>query len=184
MATRGTNAIVRGDYAPTWRQFHTGNNCMSADLFRTVGGFDESYKRAEDDEFGARLELHGCRFHFLPSALAYHYPHRTMESWLAIPRQYAYYTVVLDRAYPQLGYLADRKRELAGSNPLLRIARTVAGGPARTAAAVKLATTIARLTHRFRLDALTLSALSLAFDLNFVEALRAAEAQPSEPSRT
>ncbi|HWL42383.1 MAG TPA: glycosyltransferase [Ilumatobacter sp.] len=176
MATRGTNAMVRGDYTPTWRQFHTGNNCMSVDLFRAVGGFDESYQRAEDDELGARLEMHGVRFHFLPSALAYHYPHRSLESWLAIPRAYAHYTVVLDRDYPQLGYLATRKRELAGSNRLLRGARTLFGGTRRTEVVVRLATTFARLTHRARLDPLTLRALSLAYDLNFAGALRAAEA--------
>ena len=123
MATRGTNAILRGDYVPTWRQFHTGNNCMSVELFRAVGGFDESYKRLEDDEFGLRLNEYGCEFRFVPAALAWHYSNRSLEAWLAIPRAYAYYAVVLDRAYPQEGFLDQRKSELQQSKLVLRMAR-------------------------------------------------------------
>ncbi len=37
-------------FAPTWRQFHTGNNCLPTATFRKAGGFNESFKRAEDDE--------------------------------------------------------------------------------------------------------------------------------------
>lgn len=182
MATRGTNALVRGDYAPMWRQFHTGNNCMATALFREVGGFDESFKRAEDDEFGLRLDQHGCRFRFLPAALAYHYSNRSLEAWLSIPRAYAHYTVVIDRQYPQVGYLRDRHDELNVSNPLLHLARAVCGGTRRTTAATRLAVAIAVLAHRIRLTSVTMAALSMAYDLNFVDALRKAEAAMPAPS--
>jgi GT2 family glycosyltransferase len=177
MAERGTNAIVAGHYVPTWRQFHTGNNCMSVDLFRAVGGFDETYKRAEDDEFGLRLHEHGCRFHFIPAALAYHYSNRSLEAWLVIPRAYAYYTVLIDRRYPHIGYLRERKAELAQSNALLRLARKVAGGERRTRAVAGLAVAVARTSHRLKLTAVTLPALSLAFDLHFIDSLRTSEAE-------
>lgn len=174
MGTRGTNAIIRGDYAPTWRQFHTGNNCLPRRVFEAVGGFDETFLRAEDDELGARLHEYGCRFHFVPSALAWHYSRRSLEAWLEIPRAYAHYTVVIDRMYPHLGYLAQRQRELTMSNPLLRAARRLAGGARRTRVAVAVAVRIALVAHRVRATPITMSALSMAYDLSFADAFRTA----------
>ncbi|NNE11591.1 MAG: glycosyltransferase family 2 protein [Ilumatobacter sp.] len=174
MATRGTNAIVRGDYQPTWRQFHTGNNCLPRHVFEAVGGFDETFLRAEDDEFGARLHDHGCRFHFVPSAIAWHYSNRSLESWLEIPRAYAHYTVLIDRMYPHLGYLEQRRAELGASNSLLRIARRLAAGPRRTRIAVAAAVRIAAFAHVVKATPITMRALSMAYDLNFVDAFRTA----------
>lgn len=177
MATRGTNAIVRGDYEPTWRQFHTGNNCLARAVFEAVGGFDETFLRAEDDELGARLHEYGCRFHFVPSALAWHYSNRSLEAWLEIPRAYAHYTVVIDAMYPHFGYLDRRLVELGQSNPLALVARRLAGGPRRTALAVGAAVRIAQVAHRLGITPVTLNALSMAYDLSFVGALRQAIAE-------
>jgi glycosyltransferase involved in cell wall biosynthesis len=181
MATRGTNALVRGDYTMTWRQFHTGNNCMPTDLFRAVGGFDESFKRLEDDEFGLRIHEEGCEFRFLPSALAWHYSNRTLEAWLAIPRGYAHYTVLMDRRYPDSGYLATRKRELARSNVLIRMVRAAAGGPRRTRLGVGIATGVGRASHKLGLTPITMAAFSLAFDLTYCESMRETEASDVQP---
>ena len=175
MATRGTNAIVRGDYEPTWRNFHTGNNCLPREVFNAVGGFDETFLRAEDDEFGIRLHEYGCRFRFVPSALAWHYPNRSRAAWLEVPRAYAHYTVVIDQMYPHLEYLSHRHRELQASHALLRLLRGLAGGERRTAIAVRVAMRLAEISHRMRLNGVTLGALSVAYDLNYVDALRLAE---------
>jgi GT2 family glycosyltransferase len=181
MATRGTIALVRGDYEITWRQFHTGNNCMPRALFEAVGGFDESFKRLEDDEFGLRIHEEGCEFRFVPAALAWHYSSRSLEAWLAIPRGYAHYTVLMDRRYPQAGYLEARKWELSQSNALVRAARVVAGGPRRTRLAVRAATGLGSLTHRIGLTPVTMAAFSLAFDLTYVQSMRDTEASDEQP---
>lgn len=181
MGTRGTNALVRGDYEITWRQFHTGNNCMPTDLFRAVGGFDESFKRLEDDEFGFRIHEEGCEFRFVPSALAWHYSNRSLDAWLSIPKGYAHYTVLMDRRYPRSDYLEIRKRELAQSNALIRFARRVAAGPRRTKVAVAVATRLGRVSHRLQLEGVTMAALSLAFDLTYVESMRETEASDIQP---
>jgi glycosyltransferase involved in cell wall biosynthesis len=175
MATRGTNALVRGDYVMTWRQFHTGNNCMPVELFKRLGGFDEGFRRAEDDELGMRLEEAGCEFRFVPAALAYHYADRSLEAWLAIPRGYGHYAVVMDRRFPQEGFLADRKAELARSHPLMRAVRTAARGPRRTKAAVSLAVNLGQLAYRARLTKVAMAGFSLAYDLSYSEAIREAE---------
>lgn len=176
MATRGTNALVRGDYSMTWRQFHTGNNAMPVDLFRKIGGFDETFKRSEDDELGLRLEELGCEFRFLPAALAYHYGDRSLAAWLAIPRGYGQYAVEMDRMVPQEGFLAARKRELAHSHPLMRAVRAVAGGRRRTALAVSATVSLGQALFRVRLTRLSMAAFSIAYDLSYCEAMREAEA--------
>jgi GT2 family glycosyltransferase len=172
MATKGTNSVLRGDYVPSCRHFHTGNNCISVALFRQAGGFDETYKRLEDDEFGLRLDELGCKLHFVPAALAWHYPDRSLEAWLKIPRAYAYYTVMLDRRYPSYGYLADEEGALSRKNALLRIARSLLTGRRRTPVVVHLAARVGCLAHRLRLTPITLAMMSLAYDLNFSDALR------------
>ena len=75
-----------------------------------MGGFDESFKRAEDDELGLRLHRYGCRFHFEPEAIAWHYSNRSLEAWLAIPRAYAHYDIVMDRQYPDLRLAGSASR--------------------------------------------------------------------------
>ena len=66
--------MITGKYAPTARQFYTGNASLAAKWLRRAGGFDESFKRAEDIELVYRLEDMGLRFHFNPQAIGYHYP--------------------------------------------------------------------------------------------------------------
>jgi GT2 family glycosyltransferase len=178
MATKGTNAVLRGDYVPTCRHFHTGNNCISVALFREAGGFDETYKRLEDDEFGLRLDELGCKLHFVPAALAWHYPDRSLEAWLKVPRAYAFYTVMLDRRYPDYGYLAGQEYVLRTRNPLLRLARSLLSGHRRTPLAVRLTVGIGCLAHRLRLTPITMAMMSLAWDLNFNDALRETLANP------
>lgn len=178
MATRGTNAVLRGDYVPNCRQFHTGNNCISVELFRSAGGFDETYKRLEDDEFGLRLNELGCKLHFVPAALAWHYPSRSLDAWMAIPRAYAYYTVLLDRRYPDYGYLADQVGALGRSHGLLRVARALLAGRRRTQVAVRFAVGVGCLAHRMRVTPVTLAMMSLAYDLNFSDSLRETLANP------
>jgi len=184
MATRGTNAILRGDYVPTCQQFHTGNNCMSVALFREAGGFDESYKRLEDDEFGLRLNEMGCTLRFLPSALAWHYSNRSLEAWVAIPRAYAFYTVQLDAQYPSQRYLEIREADRRRSNVLLRAARALLTGRWRTPSAVGFAVGVGRFAHRLRLTPVTMAAMSLAYDLSYTDSLRETLSEPRPEPRS
>lgn len=82
------SAMRRGDWAPTARQFYTGNASLSRSVFIDSGGFDERYRRAEDIELAFRLADRGLRFSFDFAARALHYPQRSFESWLSIPEQY------------------------------------------------------------------------------------------------
>jgi GT2 family glycosyltransferase len=172
-AKKEADNLMMGSYRVSWRQFHTGNNCLPRAVFEAVGGFDESFKRAEDDELGLRLHRHGCRFHFEPEAIAWHYSNRTLEAWLAIPRAYAHYDVVMDRQYPDLRWLERKVAEHDARRLPLRLIRRALGGPRRTALGVRGAVALGQLTYRVGMTDLSMAAFSAAYDLSYSDALRA-----------
>jgi GT2 family glycosyltransferase len=171
--------LARGVWPVTWRNFHTGNNCLSTALFRAVGGFDESFKRAEDDEFALRLDAYGCTFRFQPAAIAWHYSHRTLQAWLQIPRSYAVYNYRLDRLHPEVGFMVKHKRELQARHPALRAVRQVFVRPPLTRQAVQTSVVIARLLYRIGLLRASMAALSAAYDFSYTDALRRIEQHDS-----
>lgn len=178
-AKREADNLLAGVWPVTWRQFHTGNNCFSTALFRQVGGFDEDFKRAEDDELALRLSQRGCTFHFQPAAIVWHYPERTREAWLRIPRSYAVYNHRLDRLHPEIRFMEMHKRELETRHPALRAVRRVLGRRPFTAPAVQATVDLAQLLFRAGLVRLSMAALSAAYDFSYTDALRRIEEQDS-----
>ena len=172
--------MERGDYAPTWRQFFTGNASVSRTAFLEAGGFDESLRRAEDVELALRMSLNGCRFEFLPRATGWHYAHRTRASWLAIPRQYAEVDVLMDRLHPELRWLNVVEGELRRRHALTRAAiRLPAPRRSRStaiSAAIAAAETMFRTGRRGASNAL----LSLVYSIEYADAL--AEAKATRPA--
>jgi glycosyltransferase involved in cell wall biosynthesis len=81
-------AMIRGDYAPSFRQFWTGNASLAKRHFVEAGGFDVSCKRGEDVELGQRLDARGLSFRFNPAAVGWHHAERSLESWSAAHRSY------------------------------------------------------------------------------------------------
>ena len=174
-ARKEAEHLANGDYDVTWRQFHTGNNCLPIADFRAVGGFDESFKRAEDDELALRLAEHGCEFRFVPEAVAWHYSHRSLEAWLSIPRSYAVHDVLLHQLHPDAGHLAARRHELGRRHVVLRTTRAI---PLRTGQAVpvvRLWVGVGRLLFGVGLVRGAMWALSAAYDLSYADALQRAE---------
>ena len=165
--------LMRGVYPVTWRQFHTGNNCLARSLFVEVGGFDETFKRAEDDELGFRLHKRGCTFHFEPGAIAWHYSRRSLESWLSIPRLYARYDVEIDRKHPDSGYLAAKVFELGQRRWPLRAARALlGGGSCRAQLGLRAAVWAALVLNKLGAVDVAMGAFSVAYDLSYVDSLR------------
>jgi GT2 family glycosyltransferase len=125
------DAIARGDYEPTPRQFYTANASVRRIHALAVGGFDEAFKRAEDVEFAYRLSDRRLRFSFLPEAAVIHAPIRSWEGWLDMAYQYGRHAVIFERDRGrnqlQLAYQEWRQR-----HPLNRLlARACVGHPAR-----------------------------------------------------
>lgn len=82
------DAMDRGDWAPTARQFYTGNSSIPLNYLKESGGFDAQFLRAEDIELAFRLADNGAQFVFNKNAIGYHYARRSYTSWENIPYQY------------------------------------------------------------------------------------------------
>jgi GT2 family glycosyltransferase len=81
-------AMQAGEWAPTPWQLYTGNASLLVEHVRRAGGFDATYRRAEDVELGFRLERLGCEFVFNPAAEGLHYAERSYRSWIDSGYQY------------------------------------------------------------------------------------------------
>jgi GT2 family glycosyltransferase len=68
--------------------FATNNLALPADAFRRIGGFDESFRYAEDREFCARWLAQGGAMKWVPDAVVYHLRDLDLRSML---RQHAGY---------------------------------------------------------------------------------------------
>jgi GT2 family glycosyltransferase len=89
--------MLAGVYPCTPRQFFSGNASLSRARFLEAGGFDPTFRRAEDLEFAYRMRDRGATFIFNPRADVKHYASRTFESWCRVPYQYGRYEVAMHR---------------------------------------------------------------------------------------
>jgi len=138
-------AMLAGKYACTPRQFFTANASLRRERFLAAGGFDPSFKRAEDVELGYRLRDRGARFAFHGEARVVHYPTRTFVSWCRTPYQYGRYDVEMARKGHEALRAAFREfharhrltrwltRWCVGRQWLVRTAVLALGGAARLA---------------------------------------------------
>lgn len=171
-------AMRAGVFAPTWRQFYTGNASVSRAAFEAAGGFDERFSRAEDIELAMRLGLAGCRFVFEPRAVGWHHAERTLGSWLAIPEAYGRYEVAIARLHPECDWVENLLRDELPRRRFARWMDRVAGRP-------RLARTLANVVARAalpltvaRLRSLSDGALSAAYDLSYRTSLSTALREP------
>jgi GT2 family glycosyltransferase len=143
-------AMLSGEYPCTPRQFYTANASLSRSRFLEVGGFDRTFKRAEDVEMAYRMRDRGATFTFLSTAVVYHYAERTFAAWSRTPYQYGRYDVIMHRekgheALPCAAHEFHRRhvltrwlaRSCVGHGALVRLA--VVGLRGTAAAAERLA---------------------------------------------
>jgi GT2 family glycosyltransferase len=118
---RQYRAMLDGQWPCTARQFYTGNASMARQRFLAAGGFDTSFKRAEDVELGYRLRDRGARFIFNHRADVRHYAWRTFESWCNTPYQYGRYDVTMqrDKGQPTLDWASSEFHSRHALNRLL-----------------------------------------------------------------
>jgi GT2 family glycosyltransferase len=114
------DAMLRGDWAPTPRQFYTGNASLARRHFESAGGFDPAFRRAEDVELAYRLADAGLRFSFVPDAVVLHYAERSFDSWRANATAYGRNDVIFGRDLGQPWLLDSIGREFHGRHLLVR----------------------------------------------------------------
>ncbi len=112
--------MAAGIYAPTARQFFTGNTSLARCHLQRHGGFDIRFRRAEDVELAYRLERADLQFVFNAQAIGYHYAERSFGSWLSTPYAYGRNDVVFWRDLGHEWLLPTVWREYCGRHRLIR----------------------------------------------------------------
>lgn len=121
------DAMRRGEYEPTPRQFYTANASVRRKALLRSGGFDESLRRAEDIELAHRLADAGIGFRFLPEAAVIHVPERSFESWLNVAYDYGRSAVRFEQDLGR-AYLSAAYEEWPERHPLNRAATRICVG--------------------------------------------------------
>lgn len=131
-------AMVRGDYVPTFRQFWTGNASVKRARLMEAGLFDTSLRRGEDVELGRRLAEAGVGYVFNVRARGLHHAERSLTSFCHAHGSYGEMEVSMFEAAPE-----GADKILAGNwHRLHRLQRSVLAAllasPTATSSATKL----------------------------------------------
>lgn len=166
------DAMARGDWAATARQFYTGNASLERSCFLASGGFDSSFRRAEDVELAYRLEDSGMRFVFAFEARAFHYASRSFDSWLDNASAYGTNDVVFWRDRGQEWLVPAIRAEYELRHPLTRgFTRAGLAVPAIGRAAIWLASRFTPRDDRAVMERLGRRLLSSVYNLSYYQAL-------------
>lgn len=172
MLEKQYDSMIRGRWAPTARQFYTGNTSLAKAHLISAGGFDPTFRRAEDVELAYRLKDRGLQFIFNPQAIGYHYADRSFASWTNIAYAYGRNDVIMTRQKGQTWLLPTVLNEFHGRNPLVRaITRLCLGRKALSEATVSLLSRLALLGDRLNIEPLPRFAYSGIFNLRHYQGI-------------
>jgi GT2 family glycosyltransferase len=173
MLAKQYDDMVAGHWAPTARQFYTGNTSLARRHLVESGGFDPAFRRAEDVELAYRLASRGLRFVFNANAVGYHYAERSFKSWLQTPYVYGRNDVIFTRDKGQGWLLPTIWKEYARArSPLIRgmvqlcLDRPLVAGPA-----IQLMRLCAALGDRLGIEYLARPAYSGIFNLRHYQGI-------------
>ena len=166
MLVKQYDAMQAGKWEPTARQFYTGNTSLKRKHVVEAGGFDPTFRRAEDVELAYRLADRGLRFVFNANAIGWHYAIRSFKAWLDIPYAYGRNDVIFWRTKGQTWLLPTIWHEYHGRNPLIRgLTRTCLDHKTLSSAATGTLKFTAALGDRIGVEALPRASYSAIFNL-------------------
>jgi GT2 family glycosyltransferase len=94
-------AMERGEFAPTFRQFWTGNASVRRSRLIEAGLFNVALRRGEDVDLGRRLQGLGLEYVFNPKARGLHHAERTLASFCKAHSAYGEMEVALFHSEPK-----------------------------------------------------------------------------------
>ncbi|GAB4216651.1 MAG: glycosyltransferase family 2 protein [Roseiflexaceae bacterium] len=166
MLMKQYEAMLAGEWAPSARQFYTGNSSLGRAHILAAGGFDERFRRAEDVELAFRLSDLGLRFVFNPKAIGYHYAERSFGSWITTPYMYGRNDVIFAREKGQEWLLPKVRVEFRKRHPLVRaVVRACLGRQVPSALMIGGLRLAAEAGSRLRLEPVARAAYSGIFNL-------------------
>jgi GT2 family glycosyltransferase len=162
--------MIIGKWAPTARQFYTGNTSLARHHLVESGGFDPAFRRAEDIELAYRLARRGLKFFFNPRAVGYHYAVRSFSSWLAIPYAYGRNNVIFSRQPGQTWLITNVFEEFQTRHSLIRwLTRLCLNRPRVTAVFTTVLAHVIQVGHQLKLKRLPKMACGVLFNLRFYQ---------------
>jgi GT2 family glycosyltransferase len=172
MLNKQYDDMIAGHWVPTARQFYTGNVSLRREHLQQAGGFDPTFRRAEDVELGYRLAAMGLHFIFNPQAEAYHYAERSFQSWLQTPYAYGRNDVIFTRQRGQTWLLPQILREYHHRKlPIRATAHLCLDRPGLSNAAVNTLRSIADWACFLHLNAIARMAYSGIFNLRHYQGI-------------
>lgn len=112
--------LMSGVWQASPRQFYTGNASVRRSHILAVGGFDESFRRAEDVELAYRLANRGLKFVFNANAVGMHFAERSFNAWLDMARTYGRNDIIFARDRDQKWLLPTLATEFRERHILIR----------------------------------------------------------------
>ena len=138
--------LAEPDHQWTWFDFSVGNCSLRRELLDHCGGFDESFRRRnEDQELGVRLAESGASFAFLPRASAWHHFETRLAEVLANTRRQGAHDVLLVERHPRLRNRTSLPAAIGADGRPSRKAAIVQRFPHLAAAAMAPAARLAAL---------------------------------------
>jgi GT2 family glycosyltransferase len=168
MLMKQYNALGRGHWPASARQFYTGNASLRRSHILAAGGFDEGFRRAEDVELAYRLANNGLEFVFNIEAAGMHFADRSYRAWLDAAYTYGRNDVIFARDRNQKWLLPTIRQEFLDRHFLIRSLVRVCSGRSQltriASSALKLAADGATL---LRASAIEGQAYSGLFNLQY-----------------
>ncbi|MFK7804090.1 MAG: glycosyltransferase family 2 protein [Anaerolineae bacterium] len=165
-------AMDRGDWTPTARQFYTGNSSIPLTYLKESGGFDESFLRAEDVELAFRLADKGATFAFNKDAIGYHYASRSYASWANIPYSYGRNDVIFTQERGQTWLVPTIMKEYKGRHALIRKLNELCLDRALISNTTQLVSrAVAQTSHLAGLKSISRAGFSLIFNIRHYQGI-------------
>jgi len=165
---RQYEALLRGDWDATARQFYTANASVARCHIESVGGFNPAFRRAEDVELAYRLADAGLKFAFAADAVVLHYAERSFESWRDNAVAYGRNDVIFGRDHGQAWLLDALYREFHQRNRFIKSLVGISLRRPRLAPSLAaVVTVIARASSRTGPERTATAALSALYNLEY-----------------
>jgi glycosyltransferase involved in cell wall biosynthesis len=162
------HAMSSHRWKPTPRQFYTGNVSLERRNLITSGGFDVSFRRAEDVELAYRLSDLGLQFLFNPNAVGYHYAERSLKSWMDTPYMYGRNDVIFTHQKGQTWLLPLMLNEFQKRNFMIRlVVQACLGRPRATQFLIAMMKAAIGVGETLHAERLALWACSAIFNLRY-----------------
>ena len=172
MLEKQYDAMIKGKWEPSARQFYTGNTSLYKKYLIQSGGFDPSFRRAEDVELAYRLKDIGCTFLFDPKAVGYHYADRSFSSWKNSATAYGKNDVIMARQKGHAWLLPTVLSEYSQRNWMVRmLVKTCLSRPLLVQISTYLLYVIASIGYKFKVEKIFRPALSGIFNLYYYQGI-------------